>query len=53
MPTSKSEKLQGKIEYKSILTLQTFLYKSMSAFFLETSISENMSDLKGRGCVLT
>ena len=36
-----------------MLTLQTLLYKSVSAFILETSISENMVDLKERGCILT
>ena len=32
----------------AILTLGTPLYKSVYAFFLETSISEKMGDLKGR-----
>ena len=56
MPTLKSEKVQRKIDYKSnfaILTLQTLLYKRVYVFFLETSISESMGDLKGRGYILT
>ena len=33
-------------------TLQTFLYKSASAFLIETSISKNMGDLNGvRRCI--
>ena len=56
MPTLKSEKVQRKIDYKSnfaILTLQTLLYKRVYVFFLETSVSESMGDLKGRGYILT
>ena len=36
-----------------MLTLQILLYIRVSAFILETSISENMVDLKERGCILT
>lgn len=36
-----------------ILTPQSLLNKNISAIFLDTSISENAGDLKGRGCILT
>ena len=52
MPTLKSEKVQEKIDisrFFAILTLQTLLYKNVSPSFLETSISESMGDLQGRG----
>ena len=50
MRTLDSEKVQRKLGFKSLfaaLTLQTFLYKIVSAFFLEPSISENMGHFKG------
>ena len=56
IPTLKSEKVQEKIGAKlifAILTLQTILYRNVTAFFLETSIPENMGDSKGRECFLT
>ena len=37
----------------AILTTQSLLYKIMSTYFLESSISENTWDLKRRGCILT
>lgn len=32
----------------TILSIQTFFYKKMSAFFLGTRILENINDLKGK-----
>ena len=51
----KKEKKHGKIgisRFFAPLTLQALLYKNLPAFFLETSISENMDDLKGRDHVI-
>ena len=50
-----NEKVEEKfliIRFFAILTLQILLCKSVSAFFLETSISENMGDFKGRRRIL-
>ena len=46
-------KKQGISQFFAFLTLQTLLYKSMTAFFLETIVLENMDELKGKGGVLT
>ena len=35
----------------AILTQQAFLYKNISSFFFRNEISEDIGDLKGRGCV--
>ena len=40
-------------EFLLLLPYRLSSRKKMSAFFLETSNSENMDDLKGRGCTLT
>ena len=39
--------------YRTPLVAASVLYKNVSAFFFQTSISKTMSDLKGRGCILT
>ena len=44
---------QGTNRFLAILTPQTLLDKNVSAIFLEASISKNVGDLKGRGCILT
>ena len=36
-------------QFFAILTLQILFYKNVSVFFLETSISESVVNLKGRG----
>ena len=50
----KSKKVQKKIsQIFAIFRYTLSSTKNMSAFFLETGISENVSDLKGRRCILT
>ena len=38
--------------YFAILTLQALLHKDLSVYLLDTSISENIGDLKKKGCIL-
>ena len=55
LPTLKSKKVQRKIWYKLIFyysyTADSPLPKHV-CIFLDTSISQNMGDLKERGCML-
>ena len=40
------------VDFLLFLLYRFLLYKNMLLFFLETSISENMGDFKGKDCIL-